>query len=147
MKEFIIYTEKIKKPKNKKINEFYLEKKTEKNLNKKMLSILKGTPIVIYDITHINNKKEGAVFYIKDHINKTGENPLRGKKHEFLDISNLYIQHNKGITTTCLGQRYSKHKKKHTNPSTNICNIAILVKANGFSNITGKIINCLKEPA
>ena len=107
--------------------------------------------VEIYDITYNNKKKQRKVIEISDHINKTGENPLIGKKQlsstQFFDITTLYDYKKNNITTTCLGDKYfiflSTRKKRPPYPSTNICNIAILCKALGFSKIKGFLINNL----
>jgi len=144
MKKINIYTQAIKPPQNKKTEDVYLQNSTKKKLIDKLSQTPKETAVVLHDATHIKNKSQGETFYINDHINKTGENILRGKNHKFLDLTQIYTQHKRGRTTTCLGTRYEKNKKRHTTPSSNICSLAIMIKAHGFLNITGKLINQLK---
>ena len=93
----------------------------------------------VYEIEESSIKK----FKINDHINKTGENPLRKTKPlEFLDICNLYTKEKQGIITTCLGKKYNKEKKHHPYPSTFISSIAILCKKiNPKVKIKGILLN------
>ena len=115
------------------------------NLNK-IINILinkkKTTQIIIYDIT--KNKKPNQIFIVNNHINKTGKDPLRGLqkqlKIDFVDVSQIYKQHTKGITTTCFGDRNIKNKKAQY-PSTNLCIISVLCKALGYKTIKGVLIN------
>jgi len=111
-------------------------------LEKKIKQTNKNTEIYIYDITHNPQKPQNQETKTINHINKTGENPLikQTKKNIFIDMTHPYIQ-KKGKTTTCLGRRYNKEKQKHTNPSTNICHYVIILKANGFNKIYGRLIN------
>ena len=101
--------------------------------------------VKIYDTTHINTRKQ--IINVNDHINKTGENPLRGKqkklKIDFIDITKIYKQTKNGITTTCIGRNKTKEEQiKTKNASTELCNIAILCHALGFKKIEAKLINC-----
>ena len=139
MKEKHIITTKAKKHYNKRIKKKANQEQTTINKLKKEN---KNQTITIYDITTTNENIK--TYKVVDHINKTGENPLRGKQHknkkQFIDITKLY-QHKKGITTTSLGKKYNKEKNKHKHPSTDISNIAIHLKALGFYKIKGILIN------
>ena len=108
-----------------------------KKLKKRLLEVDLNEEIKIYDmgiVTSRSNKTCG----VKDHINKTGQNPIIGnKKIEFKDISKLYGSKN-GITTTCCGKDLNLN---HENPSHYLCFYAILIFYLGFSNISGFIIN------
>ena len=111
-----------------------------KKLKEELFKIKKDTPIKIYDIGIIKKESE-KIIEIKDHINKTGINPIIGsKKIEFKDIGRLY-KNKKGIVTTCCGKRLSLN---HENPSHFLCVFSVLVFYLGFSNIWGFIINCEK---
>ena len=106
----------------------------------------KKDKVTIYDTVYTNTKKQ--IINVNDHINKTGENPLRGKqkklKIDFIDITKIYKQTKKGITTTCIGRNKKKEEFiKTQNTSTELCNIAILCYALGFKKIEAKLINCL----
>ena len=100
--------------------------------------------IKIIDKTFCKNKKYKE-FVVNNHVNKTGENPIRGNqalsKQPFFDITSLYLKSTKGITTTSLGKQYIKMKNKVEHPSTYMSNIAILCKALGFKKIKGVLIN------
>ena len=105
----------------------------------------KRKEVIIYDITYIDSKKE--TIKVKDHINKTGENPLRGKQQklqiDFIDITNIYSDKKEGVVTTSLGSTKGKKEfKKTKNPSTEMSNIAVLCKALEFKKIEGILINC-----
>ena len=135
----IIITEEVKKRKLiKKHNHCY-----KKNTNLAIIEqqILKAKEIIIYEKTE--TKEKIKKFNINDHINKTGENPLRKiKPLEFLDICNLYTKEKQGIITTCLGKKYNKEKKHHPYPSTFISSIAILCKKiNPKVKIKGILLN------
>ena len=104
----------------------------------------KQQQIIVYDITHAKKLETTPILNIKDHINQTGENWLRGNQNKlkigFIDITKLY-ENQRGVITTCLGKNYNNNNKLHQYPSTYICNIAIVVRALGFYNISGKLIN------
>ena len=110
-----------------------------KNQNSLIKNNIKDKKLVIvFDITYSSKHKQGHKFYVKDHINKTGQNPIIGnKKIEFKDISKLYGSKN-GITTTCCGKDLYLN---HENPSHYLCFYAILIFYLGFTNIKGFIIN------
>ena len=121
-------------------NNIYIKKATD---IKKHLEKIKKTEINIYDKTtkQQNNKKEKI--RINNHINKTGKNPLISKnnnKIKFYDITNSYQQTKKGITTTCLGERYNKEKEKFKHPSTTICHVVYILKSKGYKKIKGWLI-------
>ena len=85
--------------------------------------------VTLYDTTYLLKKKQGALVYVKDHINQTGENPLiKCFPIQFINLTDLYKSSQKGITTTSLGNKYQQEKKKHDFPSTSLCQIAILCK-------------------
>ena len=118
-----------------------------KELIKILVNVPKNKSIIIYDTTHVPQEQDFHVFDIKDHINKSGKNWLRGKQQilniDFLDITNLYTcNKHTGIVSTCLGPHYQKNKHRYQYPSTNLCNLAVLSKALGFNTIIGKLINC-----
>jgi len=104
----------------------------------------KTKQIVIYDITYMPKSPTEEILNIKDHINQTGENWLRGNQNKlnisFIDVGNLYSS-KKGVITTCLGKHYNDYKKLYKHPSTEICNIAIIARAMGFNKIAGRLIN------
>ena len=133
-----LYTQ--KKPEQIKIKEKNLSKINFSKYNKK-------TTFVIYDITKTQKHKNQEHIIVKDHINKTGENPFRGKqnkiKKQFIDISKMYSK--EGVITTCLGKYFKKQKEKNNYPSTTMCNIAIFLKGKGFTKIEGVLINDLKK--
>ena len=107
--------------------------------------IKQAKEIKIYDITYNKKQKKGEQSFVKDHINKTGKNPLLAYKTiSFIDLTGLYINANKGVITTCLGTKYIKQKTKNLNPSTEMCLISILCKKiNPHIKIKGILINCL----
>ena len=110
----------------------------------KTLKALKEYSIEIYDITHNSQIPHNEKIIVKDHINKTGNNPLIGIQSQFseafIDISNIYCAED-GVTTVCLGAHYDKHKKQNEYPSTYLCYISILAKAIGVKKISAALIN------
>ena len=105
-------------------------------LKTELSQIKKNTPIEIYDLGVIK-KEQQETLKVKDHINKTGINPIIGSdKIEFKDISKLY-KNKKGIVTTCCGKNLNLN---HKNPSHFLCVFSVLVLYLGFTNITGFII-------
>jgi len=106
-------------------------------LKTELSQIKKNTPIEIYDLG-VTKKAQQESLKVKDHINKTGINPIIGSdKIEFKDISKLY-KNKKGIVTTCCGKNLNL---KHKNPSHFLCVFSVLVFYLGFTNISGFIIN------
>ena len=143
-KRLIIITEKAKEAiKEKKIKpDFIYNKENTTKLINTLINTKKE--ITIYDTTYIKTKKK--LINVKDHINKTGENPLVGKQKQlhldFIDITKIYKETKDAVTTTSVGQRTSDKKRKTTkNSSTDLSNIAILCYALGHKNIEAKLIN------
>ena len=129
----------------KKVPEFQHDILAEANkLEKFQKNVLKiknlKEKIKIYDIGKIH-RKDQKLMRIKDHINKTGINPIINNKHinqiTFQDISKLY-NIKKGDTTTCCGRKINK---ADTNPSHFLCVFSILAFYLGFDNISGIIVN------
>jgi len=151
MKEITIVTQQIKKE--------LKETQTKKGLehtyinNTKLINTLinknKKAKITIIDITYNKNEKNKKETEVENHINKTGENPLRKKQKElkinFVDLTKIYNTTKKGVVTTSLGSKYSQEKQKEKHPSTYLSNIAIVCRAMGFSQITAKLINQKKS--
>ena len=106
-------------------------------LKNDLSQIKKTIPIKIYDLG-ILSKQSQEILEVKDHINKTGINPIIGhSKIEFKDISRLY-QNKTGIITTCCGKKINLN---HKNPSYFLCIFSVLVFYMGFKNISGFIVN------
>ena len=108
-----------------------------KKFKKELYQIKKNTPVKIYDSGFI--KKESLeILEVKDHLNKTGRNPIIGNdKIHFKDIGSIY-KSKTGIITTCCGKRLNLN---HKNPSHFLCVFSVLVFYLGFTNISGFIIN------
>ena len=99
----------------------------------------------IYDITYNKKIKNGEIVGVKDHINKTGTNPLIGKQKElsidFIDITRIYQNNKKNdVITTCCGKKLNT---KYTYPSHYLCNITILARACNIQTISAFLINIL----
>jgi len=108
-----------------------------KKLKKDMFLIKKDTPIKIYDLGFVEKESQKTI-EVKDHLNKTGTNPIIGRDEiEFKDISCLY-KSKTGIITTCCGKNLNLDYK---NPSHFLCVFSVLVFYLGFTNISGLIIN------
>ena len=74
-----------------------------KKLKEDLSKIKKDTSIKIYDIGVVKKESKKTI-EVKDHINKTGINPIIGNdKIEFKDIGRLY-KSKKGTVTTCCGK-------------------------------------------
>ena len=110
----------------------------------KILKTFQQHSIEVYDITHNPQKPHDERIIVKDHINKTGSNPLIGIQNQFsepfIDISNTYNVDD-GAITVCLGPHYNQHKNQHAYPSTYLCYISILAKAIGVKKINATLIN------
>tara|TARA_B100000131_G_C17886423_1_gene520455 strand:- start:3 stop:437 length:435 start_codon:yes stop_codon:yes gene_type:complete len=104
--------------------------------------------INIYDQTYNKHHKNGEIITVRDHINKTGDNPLIGNQDkftsQFIDISALYESQG-GVVTTCLGKSYNQEKNHHHYPSTHICHISIIAKALGIKKIKGFLVNRINQ--
>ena len=108
-----------------------------KKFKKDIYLIKKDTRIKLYDLGFIE-KESQKIIEVKDHLNKTGINPIIGSdKIDFKDISCLY-KSKTGIVTTCCGKDLNLN---HKNPSHFLCVFSVLVFYLGFTNISGFIIN------
>ena len=106
-------------------------------LKEELSQVKKNTSITIYDLGVLDNRLQKEV-NIKDHINKTGINPIIGSsKIEFKDIGKLYNTE-KGIVTTCCGEKLNPN---YSNPSHYLCVFSILAFYLGFNNIKAIIVN------
>ena len=85
----------------------------------------------IYDITTNKKFPKKHIFYVNDHVNKTGKNPLitQTKKPTFIDMSRTYIKKKNGVVTTCLGKYFNTKKNNTPYPSTEMCHVAIWYKS------------------
>ena len=117
-------------------------------IDEKMITFLLNTSrqehVFIVDKTH-NKQSDQRVFFVQNHVNKTGENPIRGRQSlsikPFFDITEAYCKHEGAVTTTSCGKKYLTMKDKEKYPSTYLSNITILCKAIGFNKITGVLVN------
>ena len=106
-------------------------------LKEELSQIKKNTPITIYDLGVLDNRLQKEA-NIKDHINKTGTNPIIGSRNiEFKDIGKLYNTE-KGIVTMCCGEKLNLN---YSNPSHYLCVFSILAFYLGFNNIEAIIVN------
>tara|TARA_B100000131_G_scaffold124607_1_gene121741 strand:- start:5031 stop:5447 length:417 start_codon:yes stop_codon:yes gene_type:complete len=97
----------------------------------------KNSFIEIYDLG-VLLETEKKISSIKDHINKTGINPIIGsKKIEFKDISKLYSSKT-GVVVECCGYNQID---KNKNSSYFLCVFSILSFYLGFNKISGFIVN------
>ena len=112
------------------------------NLQKFQTEILEAQKkefnISIYD-AGITNQPPLKTIEIKDHINKTGINPIINNKEikeiDFRDISKIYNTI-KGEVTTCCGKEINRD---YQNPSHFLCVFSILAFYLDFKNIQGYI--------
>ena len=113
-----------------------------KKFKKETSSIKKDTLVKIYDLGFIEEESQ-KIIEVKDHLNKTGINPIIGSdKIEFKDISCLY-KSKTGIVTTCCGKNLNLN---HKNPSHFLCFFSVLAFYLGFTNISGFLINNNQKP-
>ena len=126
--KIIIITKKLKQSKlyNNKEEYYTWDKKTREKIKKRQ-----PQEVLIYDITATKKFPKKEIFYVNDHVNKTGKNPLITTKNPpgFIDMSKTYIKNKEGITTTCLGESFNTQKSKTPYPSTEMCHIAIWYKS------------------
>ena len=106
--------------------------------------------VLIFDTTTNQNHRNLEIIEVKDHINKTGENPLiehqKSFNQRFIDITDIYKpnNHTQARTTTSKGKRTTTNTHKRPNQkyaSTYLCNIAIICAALQFKKIRGFLIN------
>ena len=119
---------------NEKINPTNISQIIQKLQGKKKLEI--------FDLTSSNKHPNHAMLNVKDHINRTGINPLRKKQKnltiDFLDITKLYKEKKESIITDCCGKNLNNI---FTYPSHYLCNISILAKHLGIDDISAFLIN------
>ena len=133
----IIITKEALREKKKRTYDIVADIKNLEKLKKEASLIKRDTPIKIYDLGFVE-KKSQEIIEVKDHLNKTGKNPIIGSDEiEFKDISLLY-KSKTGIVTTCCGKNLNL---SHKNPSHFLCVFSVLVFYLGFSNISGFLIN------
>jgi len=133
----IIITKEALREKKKRTYDIVADIKNLEKLKKEVSLIKRDTPIKIYDLGFVE-KKSQEIIEVKDHLNKTGKNPIIGSDEiEFKDISLLY-KSKTGIVTTCCGKNLNLN---HKNPSHFLCVFSVLVFYLGFSNISGFLIN------
>ena len=101
----------------------------------------KTNKIEIYDLTKSKKLKENETISIKDHINKSGINPIINNKNlfskGFKDISNIY-KSKEGIITTCCGKNINNNFKY---PSHYLCVYTILLYYIGYNKIEAYLVN------
>jgi hypothetical protein len=104
-----------------------------------------GEGLCIYDVTISKSLKCGQIVRIKDHINNTGTNILIGLqktlKIDCIDLTNFYLQDQKGVITVCCGKKLNIEKEY---PSHYLCHPATLARAMQFKKITGYLYNIIE---
>ena len=132
----IIITKEALRAKKERPYDIVADIKNLEQLKKELSQIKKDTPIKIYDLG-VFEKDTKETIEVRDHLNKTGINPIVGSdKIEFKDISCLY-KSKKGVVTTCCGKKLSTN---HKNPSHFLCVFSVLVFYLGFTNISAFIV-------
>ena len=100
--------------------------------------------LTIYDITHNEKLPEGKIISVRDHINKTGNNPLINHQNElnidFIDITRLYKIKQNSVKTNCCGKKLNSI---YPYPSHYLCNISILAKALGIHKVSAFLVNII----
>ena len=120
----------------------------KKVIEKFKLAVKNGFKIEVLDLTDNPEITTGTLITVNDHINCTGDNPLRGNqklfKTDFPDLTRIYKQHSRGVITTSWGS----HK---TEPQTNkfptkyFCYFGIIAGALGLQPISGFLVNQQQE--
>lgn len=104
--------------------------------------ITKTKHLTVYDLTMTNERPEGAIISVNDHINKTGKNPLIDNENkqqiDFIDITNLYNVKKNSVITNCCGEELNT---KYLYPSHYLCNITILARAREIQKISAFLVN------
>tara|TARA_Y100001970_G_scaffold58592_1_gene74434 strand:- start:11015 stop:11443 length:429 start_codon:yes stop_codon:yes gene_type:complete len=96
--------------------------------------------IYIYDLGF---NREGTIFPINNHINKTGVNILREEKKQkinFYDITNIYKHSPEGKIVECFGEHQPIFNTKYIQ-TYNLCNCAILAYKFGGQKVYAFVIN------
>ena len=107
---------------------------------KQIKKVQKEQNITIYDIGEINTSNKQQI-KIKDHINKSGINPIIKnpmiENITFEDISNIY-KNKEGSTTTCCGEKINS---SYSNPSHYLCVFSITLFYLGYKNLKAHLID------
>ena len=101
----------------------------------------KESTIHIYDLGFKNNKR---VMPIKNHINKTGINPLRGEQTtniQFYDITTIYHKQRNSKIAECFGKHNPLKINNNYIQTRFLCNHVISAYFIGFKNIFAYVIN------
>ena len=101
----------------------------------------KESTIHIYDLGFKNNK---TVVPIKNHINKTGINPLRGEQDaniQFYDITTIYNKQGNSKIAECFGKHNPLKINNNYIQTRFLCNHVISAYFIGFKNIFAYVIN------
>jgi len=106
-------------------------------------AIIKGAQeLTIYDITKTKKHPPESIISVRDHINRTGKNPLIGKQKtfdiDFINITNLYQSKKNSVYTNCCGKELNR---KYQYPSHYLCNISILARAIKIQKIIAFLVN------
>ena len=133
-----------KLPKDSKLRKYNIINPKFFNQTYQLLAPNRKNEIYVTDLTRTHNKDLRTIIPIKDHINRTGTNILRGKQKflniDFIDISNLYNSKQNSIITDCCGETLND---KYEYPSHYICHIIILAYAMNIKNIHGFLYNSI----
>ncbi len=115
----------------------------------KLLQPLKHQPLKIYDATINQQETFGAVIPVKDHVNRTGSNPIIGKQRQlgvdFTDLTGLYqlnTEKSAGVTAQCCGHRFLESDLDY--PCGFMSNITILARILGWTSVQGVLVNIFK---
>ena len=108
-----------------------------------IINILKNrTIITVYDRTSTSLFNVGEILGVKDHINRTGNNPLIGNQKklniDFIDMNNTYKRKPPFVITDCCGEKLNFN---YSYPSHYLCNISILAKAMGLQSVSAYLVN------
>ena len=100
--------------------------------------------IEIWGATKNKKKAKGTIFSVNDHINATGNNPLRGIQEKieikFPDMTNVYKKTTSGIITTSIGKNFLKENQEKY-PTEYFCYATIMIRAFETRKINGFLVN------
>ena len=102
--------------------------------------LIKNSTLHIYDLGFTNNK---VITPIKNHINKTGINPLRehgSNNINFYDITNIYKKQGNSKIAECFGLHKPTLENNKYIQTRFLCNHVITAYFLGFKNIFAYVI-------
>ena len=111
----------------------------KKVIEKFKSAVKNGFKIEVLDLTYNPEITTGILITVNDHINCTGDNPLRGNlklfKTDFPDLTKTYKQHSMGVITTSCGS-HDTESQINKFPTKYFCYFGIIVGALGLLRLS-----------